>query len=59
MTKKIQKQNEDLKSLNTENQQILEELQTTLKEVEESKLTFEVQNRELNEWKQDNLRLTE
>ena len=58
MTKKIQKQNEDLKSLNTENQQILEELQTTLKEVEESKLTFEVQNRELNEWKQDNLRLS-
>jgi predicted RNase H-like nuclease (RuvC/YqgF family) len=59
MTKKIQKQNEDLKSLNTENQQILEELQTTLKEVEDSKMTFEVQNRELNEWKQDNLRLTE
>ena len=59
MTKKIQKQNEDLKSLNTQNQQILEELQTTLKEVEDSKMTFEVQNRELNEWKQDNLRLTE
>lgn len=59
MTKKIQKQNEDLKSLNEENQKILEELQTTLKEVEDSKMTFEVQNRELNEWKQDNLRLTE
>ena len=59
LTKKIQKQNDDLKSLNKENEKILEELQTTLKEVEESKLTFEVQNRELNEWKQDNLRLTE
>jgi hypothetical protein len=59
MTKKIQKQNDDLKTLNEENQKILDELQTTLKEVEESKLTFEVQNRELNEWKQDNLRLTE
>jgi hypothetical protein len=59
MTKKIQKQNDDLKSLNEENQKILDELQTTLNEVEESKLTFEVQNRELNEWKQDNLRLTE
>jgi hypothetical protein len=35
------------------------ELQDTLKSVEDSKITFEVQNRELNEWKQDNLRLTE
>jgi len=59
LTKKIQKQNDDLKSLNEENQKILNELQSTLKEVEESKMTFEVQNRELNEWKQDNLRLTE
>jgi hypothetical protein len=59
MTKKIQKQNEDLKSLNIENQKILDELQITLKEVEESRMTFEVQNRELNEWKMDNLRLTE
>ena len=59
LTKKIQKQNDDLKTLNEENQKILNELQSTLKEVEESKMTFEVQNRELNEWKQDNLRLTE
>ena len=44
---------------NQENERILSELQETLKEVEESRLTFEVQNRELNEWKQDNLRLTE
>lgn len=59
MTKKIQKQNEDLVRANQENERIMGELQETLSEVEESKLTFEVQNRELNEWKQDNLRLTE
>ena len=59
MTKRIQKQNDELVEANNENQRILEELQETLREVEESRLTFEVQNRELNEWKQDNLRLTE
>jgi hypothetical protein len=59
MTKKIQKQNEELIKLNAENQKILDEQQTTLKEVEETKVTLEVQNRELNEWKLDNIRLTE
>ncbi len=59
MTKKIQKQNDELTNANNENERILGELQETLREVEESRLTFEVQNRELNEWKQDNLRLTE
>jgi len=59
MTKKIQKQNDDLVVANRENERIMTELQETLREVEESRLTFEVQNRELNEWKQDNLRLTE
>ena len=59
MTKKIQKQNEELITLNAENQQILEEQKVTLKEVEETKVTLEVQNRELNEWKLDNIRLTE
>lgn len=59
MTKKIQKQNEDLIVANEENVRIMGELQQTIKEVEESRLTFEVQNRELHEWKQDNLRLTE
>jgi hypothetical protein len=59
ITKQIQTQNKDLSDLNAENQKILEELQSTLKEVEDSKMTFEVQNRELNEWKLDNLRLTE
>jgi hypothetical protein len=59
MTKKIQKQNEELISLNLENQQILEEQKITLKEVEETKVTLETQNRELSEWKLDNIRLTE
>jgi len=59
ITKQIQKQNGELVVANQENERILSELQETLKEVEESRLTFEVQNRELNEWKQDNLRLTE
>lgn len=59
ITKQIQIQNRDLSELNLQNQKILEDLQVSLKEVEESKLTFEVQNRELNEWKADNIRLTE
>jgi hypothetical protein len=59
MTKKIQKQNEELVVANRENERIMLELQQSLQEVEESRLTFEVQNRELSEWKQDNLRLTE
>ena len=59
MTKQVQNQNSELTKLNQENQKMMEELQETLKNVEESKMTFEVQNRELNEWKQENLRLTE
>lgn len=59
LTKRIQKQNEELTKLNNENQRILDELQETLKNVEDSKLTYEVQNKELNDWKLDNIRLTE
>ena len=59
MTKQVQTQNAELTKLNEQNQKIMEELQETLKNVEESKMTFEVQNRELNEWKEENLRLTE
>jgi hypothetical protein len=59
ITKKVQSQNNELLSLNEENKKMMEDLQVTLKDVEESKLTFEVQNRELNEWKLDNIRLTE
>jgi len=59
MTKQVQTQNAELTKLNEANQTMMGELQETLKNVEESKLTFEVQNRELNEWKQENLRLTD
>lgn len=59
VTKKVQQQNNELQTLNQENQRIMDELQQTLREVEDSKMTYEVQNRELNEWKKDNLRLTE
>lgn len=59
MTKQVQIQNAELSKLNEDNQKMMEELQETLKNVEESKMTFEVQNRELNEWKMENIRLTD
>jgi len=59
VTKEVQTKNNELVDLNAENQRILEELQETLHEVEDAKLTYEVQNRELNEWKLENIRLTE
>ena len=59
VTKEVQNKNNELVELNAENQRILEELQQTLHEVEDAKLTYEVQNRELNEWKLENIRLTE
>lgn len=59
MTKQVQTQNIELTKLNDANQTMMEELQETLKNVEESKMTFEVQNRELNEWKMENIRLTD
>ena len=59
MTKQVQSQNAELTKLNQENQKMMEELQGTLKNVEESKATFEAQNIELNAWKDENLRLTE
>lgn len=59
MTKQVQTQNTELSKLNHQNEKMMEELQETLKNVEESKMTFEVQNIELNEWKQENIRLTD
>lgn len=59
MTKQVQIQNAELTKLNEDNHKMMEELQETLKNVEESKMTFEVQNRELNEWKMENIRLTD
>ena len=59
ITKKVQTQNNELSSLNDENQKMMEDLQSTLKEAEEQKVKIEAQNRELNEWKKENLELTE
>ena len=59
MTKRIQKQNEELVLANQENERILGELQQTLTEVGDNKITLEVQNKELQEWKHENIELTE
>jgi hypothetical protein len=58
ITKQVQTKNNELTKLNSENERIMKELQQTLKEVEDSKITYEVQNKELVEWKEDNERLT-
>jgi len=58
ITKQVQSKNNELTKLNSENERILSELQQSLKEVEDSKITYEVQNRELIAWKEDNERLT-
>jgi len=59
ITKKVQEQNTKLIHLNNDNQKMMDDLQSKIEEIEESKLTFEVQNKELNEWKKENLELTE
>ena len=59
VNKQVQEQNIRLSHLNEENQKMMEDLQNKIKEIEESKLTFEVQNRELEEWKKENIELTE
>lgn len=58
ITKQVQEKNKELLDVNSENERIMEELQSTLKEVEDAKITFEVQNRELIAWKQDNERIS-
>jgi hypothetical protein len=58
ITKQIQTQNKDLSDLNSENQRIMTELQTTLEDVEYSKNQIELQNRELIAWKEDNERIS-
>lgn len=59
MTKKIQKQNDELINANKENQRILNELQETLNQVDDNRITLEAQNKELQEWKKENIELTE
>jgi hypothetical protein len=54
MTKKIQKQNEELINLNAENQKIMDDLQSTLKGAEEQRVRIEVQNGELIDWREEN-----
>jgi hypothetical protein len=54
MTKKIQKQNEELVTLNEKNEKMMEDLQSTLKEAEEQKVKIEVQNGELIAWREEN-----
>ena len=57
ITKQIQNKNNELESLNTENTRILEELQITLDNVENSKQQIECQNNELLNWKEENERI--
>jgi len=58
ITKQIQQKNTELEKLNLENERILEDLQVTLKEVGDAKISYEVQNRELIAWKEDNERIS-
>ena len=54
ITKKVQTQNNELSSLNDENQKMMEDLQSTLKETEEQRVKIEVQNEELIAWREEN-----
>jgi DNA repair exonuclease SbcCD ATPase subunit len=58
ITKQIQIQNKELTDLNSENEKMVQEVQETLKSVEESKQQIELQNRELISWKEDNQRIS-
>ena len=54
MTKKIQKQNEELVILNEKNEKMMEDLQSTLKETEEQRVKIEAQKEELIDWREEN-----
>ena len=54
ITKKIQLQNNELSDLNEQNQKMMEDLQSTLKETEEQKVKIEAQNGELIDWREEN-----
>lgn len=54
ITKKIQIQNNELVNLNEENKRILNELQISLTDTENSKNQIEEQNKELLSWKEKN-----
>ena len=59
ITKKIQLQNNELSKLNDENGKIMQDLEQTLKNVEESKQQIESQNNELLQWREDNEKMQE
>ena len=54
ITKKVQIQNNELSNLNEQNQKMMEDLQSTLKEAEEQKVKIEAQNGELVAWREEN-----
>ena len=54
ITKKVQTQNNELSSLNEENQKMMEDLQSTLKETEEQRVKIETKNEELIAWREEN-----
>jgi hypothetical protein len=58
ITKQIQFKNEELVSLNLENQRILDELKLSLSSVEDTKLQLENQNRELILWRDENEKIS-
>ncbi len=59
ITKKIQLQNSELSKLNEENSKMMQDLEQTLKNVEESKQQIEQQNNELLQWREDNEKMQE
>ncbi len=59
ITKKIQLQNSELSKLNEENGKMMQDLEQTLKNVEESKKQIESQNNELLQWREDNEKMQE
>lgn len=59
ITKKIQTQNSELSKLNDENSKMMQDLEQTLKNVEESKQQIESQNNELLKWREDNEKMQE
>ena len=59
ITKQIQVQNKELSELNEANQNMMIELQDTIKNVEQSKNQIECQNSELMLWKTENEKISE
>lgn len=58
ITKQIQTQNKELLEKNSENNSLMGELKSTLKNIEESKAKIEYQNEELLKWKLDHEKIS-